>query len=187
MKNNSITALSHLLLSANITNLDVVIDATMGNGYDTAFLAQNSKFVYAFDIQKSALDATKIKLDKLRLTNVSLILDSHENIKDYVKDFKGVLYNLGYLPHSDKKITTTSKTTINSLIKTLPLLRKSCFILLVVYPKHKEGYLESLALDELLATLDAKVYKILKISLPFQDNRPPYIIFIQKEKDEALV
>lgn len=182
MKNNSITDIAHLLIKANTNKSDVLVDATMGNGYDTVFLAQIAKFVYAFDIQEKALVETRAKLDKLKLFNTSLILKSHENILDYVTNFKGIIYNLGYLPNGDKSITTTSKTTINSITKVLPILNASSFILLTVYPKHKQGQLESIALSNFLETVDPRVYKIMKINLPFQDNYPPYILFIQKKQ-----
>ena len=41
---------------------DTVVDATMGNGHDTLFLAEQvgaEGRVYAFDIQESALESTR--------------------------------------------------------------------------------------------------------------------------------
>lgn len=56
---------SHELLREVVVTGDYVVDATMGNGHDTLFLAQlvgeNGK-VDAFDIQEAALLATKEKL-----------------------------------------------------------------------------------------------------------------------------
>ncbi len=46
---------------------DFVIDATMGNGHDTAFLAElvgPSGEVFAFDIQKEALINTEQKVNR---------------------------------------------------------------------------------------------------------------------------
>ena len=40
---------------------DIVVDATMGNGYDTKYLAEKvgeEGFVYSFDIQETALKST---------------------------------------------------------------------------------------------------------------------------------
>ena len=44
--------MAHQFLAEVITKEDVVVDATMGNGHDTAFLAQLAGQVYAFDIQE---------------------------------------------------------------------------------------------------------------------------------------
>ncbi len=38
------------------------MDATMGNGHDTLFLAKLAKQVYAFDIQEQALEKTQERL-----------------------------------------------------------------------------------------------------------------------------
>ena len=46
--------MAHAFLSEVITKEDIVVDATMGNGHDTLFLAQLAKKVYAFDIQEQA-------------------------------------------------------------------------------------------------------------------------------------
>ena len=50
--------MAHQFLAEVITKEDVVVDATMGNGHDTAFLAQLAGQVYAFDIQEQAWPAS---------------------------------------------------------------------------------------------------------------------------------
>ena len=52
------------------------VDFTMGNGHDTVFLADYCSYVYAFDIQKEALEKTKQLLKEKN--NVQLILDGHQ-------------------------------------------------------------------------------------------------------------
>ena len=59
--------MAHQFLAEVITKEDVVVDATMGNGHDTAFLAQLAGQVYAFDIQEQALVNTQERLEKLGL------------------------------------------------------------------------------------------------------------------------
>ena len=51
--------MAHDFLAQVITKDDVVVDATMGNGHDTLFLAKLAKQVYAFDIQEQALEKKK--------------------------------------------------------------------------------------------------------------------------------
>ncbi len=185
MKNNLILETAHLLLKNNIESNDVIIDATMGNGNDTIFLAEHAKFVYAFDIQKQAIIETQKKLDQHQIKNVQLILDSHENFNKYITKFKGVVFNLGYLPKGDKSITTKKEVTIRTIKLMLPLLDAKGFILIVVYPGHPEGNFESIALTSYFSELNPLLYKLLKVDLPFQDNQPPYIYMIIKIKDES--
>ena len=47
--------MAHDFLAEVVTKEDIVVDATMGNGHDTLFLAKLAKQVYAFDIQEQAL------------------------------------------------------------------------------------------------------------------------------------
>ena len=47
--------MAHAFLAEVVTKEDVVVDATMGNGHDTLFLAKLVKQVYAFDIQEQAV------------------------------------------------------------------------------------------------------------------------------------
>lgn len=182
MKNSQILDIAHLLIKADLTKDDICIDMTMGNGYDTLFLAQNSKFVYAFDIQKQAIFQTENLLKKHGVTNVKCILDSHENILNYVKDFKAVIYNLGYMPSGDKTITTTYQSTLKSLNIVLEHLDEEGMVNIVVYLGHKEGEDESKYLDAYLKSLNPYQFKILKTYLPYQDNKPPYLITIYKTK-----
>ncbi len=185
MKNNLILETAHLLLSQVIGSDDIVIDATMGNGHDTLFLAQHAKHVYAFDIQEKALRETQKKIESEQLTNITLIHDSHEHFSNYLSTFKGAIFNLGYLPNGDKKITTQPKTTIKTIDFMLKALHPSGFIQVVVYRGHEAGEQESVALTVYLKTLDTNYYKVLKVDLPFQDNLPPYIYMVYKAKDES--
>ena len=66
---------AHYLLKEKITSSDICLDMTLGNGNDTLFLLKYAKFVYAFDIQKEALENSYKKL--LKYNNYKLILDSH--------------------------------------------------------------------------------------------------------------
>ncbi len=100
---------------------DTAIDATVGNGYDTLFLAQQvglSGRVYGFDVQASGIFRAKEKLADAGLQDaVTLFQMSHENLaavlqSNKVSSVKSVMFNLGYLPSSDKSIQTLPETTI---------------------------------------------------------------------------
>ena len=88
MKLDRVIPFAHQLLGKAVSNGEIAIDATMGNGHDTVFLAtlvgDNGK-VFSFDIQKDALHATKEKLTSQKLQDiVSLHLCGHEHIIETV-------------------------------------------------------------------------------------------------------
>lgn len=187
MKNMFVNAvgISKQICQSKVNQGDIVIDATMGNGNDTAFLlelvGENGK-VYAFDIQEQALVNTRKRLENLNFENrVELIYSGHENIDCYVKEkVKLIIYNLGYLPRGDHEITTSSTTTIKSIKKGLSLLENSGIILLVVYPGHENGTKEKLAIEEFSKQLDQKQFSVVNINFTNQINNPPEIICIEK-------
>jgi methylase of polypeptide subunit release factors len=183
MKKSYILETAHLLLSSLISKKDVVVDATMGNGHDTVYLAGLAQHVYAFDIQEKALYETQKKVNEQELKNVSLILDSHQYILNHVNEFKGVIFNLGYLPNGNKEITTKSDVTLETLHLLIPHMKISDFIMLVIYIGHPQGFIESKAIEAYLKTLDNSTYKILRVDMPYQNNQPPYINLITKIKD----
>ena len=138
----------------------VAVDFTMGNGHDTLWLSQNvgaDGKVYAFDIQQQALDSTSRLLAENGAENVTLILDSHANVKNYVHEPICVgMFNLGYLPGGDKSITTKHESSIAAIIAGTELLAPDGALLIAVYPGHAEGTIEGNAVRELLSSYDRK-------------------------------
>jgi len=163
---------------------DVVIDATCGNGNDTLKLCKKvgtQGKVYAFDIQKKALDETRKKLCENGMTNIRLILDCHSNIDEYVKeDVKAVIFNLGYLPGSDHSICTKAKTTINAIEKSLDLLSDEGFICVTLYYGKNSGTAEKDAVMEYFKNIDYKKYTVLIYDFYNRPNNPPLTAVITK-------
>lgn len=163
----------------NVKEDDYAIDATLGNGYDTLFLASILKKgqVISFDIQKRAINNSKKLLQDSK--NVTLIWDSHENINKLklVKKPKVILFNLGYLPGGDKLITTKAKTTIKALQASLQVLEDNGLLLVVIYPGHKEGKKEE---KEIIKWLNKE-----KINYEIKRNTlkeiAPFLIEIRKD------
>jgi hypothetical protein len=183
MKKNVLLEQAHEILRGLIQKNDIMVDATMGNGHDTLLLSSLAKEVYAFDIQEQALVKTKEKVGTL--PHVHLILDSFEHIHDYVKNYRGVIFNLGYLPQGDTSITTMHDVTIRTLTMISSHLVKDGFIQIVVYPGHPEGKVESDAIQQWLKTLNPHHFQITETSFYHQDNDPPYMMMIYKTKDEG--
>lgn len=130
-------------------------DFTMSNGNDTLWLSQMMKDkgkVYAFDVQLQALVNTCARLKNADVHNCTLILDSHSNLKSYVKDPLCVgMFNLGYLPGGNKLRTTLRPTTKKAVVDAMDLLCPDGALLVAVYPGHEEGRLEGGMLRALLS------------------------------------
>lgn len=142
---------------------DTVADFTMGNGHDTLFFSKivgESGHVYAFDIQPAALESTKKRLTENNAhENYTLICDSHHNAKKYIDcKIKAGMFNLGYLPGSDKSITTKRETTLAAIDAAIELMDRDAILLIAVYPGHEEGEIEGELINEKLSTLDRKQY-----------------------------
>ena len=167
------------VISKRIKNSDICVDATCGRGNDTLFLAKTSKKVYAFDIQKEAINASKELLKDFE--NVIFINDSHENVFEYVtEDINIAMFNLGYLPKGDKSITTKSSSTINSIDAILKRLAVNGIVSVVCYPGHQEGYIESKELLEYLREINQKDYDIIRYDFINQINNPPFALIIER-------
>ena len=170
---------SHYLLKKHLTKSDVVIDMTVGNGHDTLFLVQISKFVYGFDIQKDAC----VKADGLLkgYQNFKIINDSHIFFDKYIKDeIAGVIFNLGYLPGGDKNIHTDATTVLKTLKKILHILKINGICIIVFYPGHKSGFEEASIIQKYLQSLNQKEFAVLKYEFINQINNPPFLIAIKK-------
>lgn len=160
-------------------NNNIGIDFTMGNGNDTLYLSEHCNYVYSFDIQQIALDNTKfLTKDK---ENITLILDDHANFDKYVTNFDVGIFNLGYLPNGDHNITTTSKTTIDTIDKALTYLNKKGQLFIVVYIGHDSGKQESEVINEYVAKLNHKVFNVALFRM-LNKNQAPYVIHIEKNQ-----
>ncbi|MGM0445204.1 MAG: class I SAM-dependent methyltransferase [Bacillota bacterium] len=181
---------SHWIIDNYLDNNKVLVDATCGNGYDTLFLSkkldQNGK-IYTFDIQKTAIENTKEKLKDKDL-KIEYINDGHEKIDKYIDEkINCIIYNLGYLPGSNKDIITKKETTIKSLQKSLKLLAINGLIVLVIYSEHEGGEKEKNAVLEFAANLDHKNYNVLHYHFINQKMNPSEVVVIKKrgDKDET--
>ena len=118
----------------------VAVDMTMGNGNDTFFLASKVKEVFAFDIQKEAIEHTMQRC--ALFNNIHYILDDHANIRKYVNNADIVLFNLGYLPYSDKPIITKCDSTIKAIKEAYDILKTGGYMSIIIYRGHKGGLYE---------------------------------------------
>ncbi len=174
--------LSHDFLAEVLDESSVAVDATMGNGHDTVFLAGLAKQVYAFDVQEQALQKTQDRLDQAGLTNVELILDGHEHLGDYVTEpVAAGIFNLGYLPAADKTVITQAQTTLSAIDQLLARLVSGGRIALMVYYGHPGGEGEKEAVLAHLSALDQQFFTVMTYGPINQINTPPFLIMIEKK------
>ena len=162
----------------------IAVDATVGKGKDTLKLLKavgDEGFVYGFDLQKEALDAANKLLRDYK--NYKLFLESHENL-DKLEKFDLVIYNLGYLPGSDKKITTLRDSTITSLRKATENISDGGIIIVVSYLGHENSFEERVGLEDFLKNLDQKIFKVEKREFYNQKNNPPIVYLIEKKVEK---
>lgn len=181
---DTVLTFSKKLLKEKIDKNSIVVDATAGNGNDTLFLTKTSaKKIFAFDIQKKAIENTKKLLtDNNIKSNYELILDSHINFDNYIKDeITAVIFNLGYLPKGDHNITTMAETSLATVIKFLNQLQQKGIIVIVVYWGHDEGKKEKDILLQELSKINQKDAEVLIYQFVNQKNNAPFVIAIEKK------
>ncbi len=171
------------LLLPHVKKGGTAVDFTMGNGHDTLWLSEavgDGGHVFAFDVQERAMENTARRLDENGRKNCTLILDSHENVQKYVNEkICAGMFNLGYLPGSDKKITTMRRSTMAAVSAAIGLLDTDGGLLIAVYPGHEEGTLEGEMLDRYFAGLDRKEICVSKLKIV---NSPSSPFFFLAEK-----
>lgn len=187
MKLERVLQFAQTLLKDTITEGEIAVDATAGNGHDTLFLAQlvgDDGFVYAFDVQKQAVDATLHRLLDHALEHRALVMHTgHENIAKHItKPVAGAIFNLGYLPGGDHTIVTQSNTTVTAIDSLLKLLKVGGMIVLVVYHGHEGGKEERDEVIRFVSDLPQKNVHVLRYEFINQKNDPPFIIALEKVK-----
>ncbi|WP_285769008.1 class I SAM-dependent methyltransferase [Peribacillus sp. SI8-4] len=189
MKLDRILPFARLLLEKAVHPGDIAVDGTMGNGFDTAFLAnltgENGQ-VYSFDIQKEALENTRAKLvNEGLIKQCTLIHAGHELLSTYIKPehagkITGAIFNLGYLPGGDKSIITQAETTKTAIEQLFNHLAPEGIIILVIYHGHPGGSQERDALMDYVQSFPQEKAHILKYGFINQANHPPFIVAIEK-------
>lgn len=177
---DKIIPFSHKKISEFITKNDIALDMTMGNGNDTLFLSSLAKHVYAFDIQEMAVKNTTTLLNNNKVSNVTLIHDTHANFMSYIKrPIKCAVFNLGYLPGGDKKVTTNHVEVVKTIDDLLLQLDSDGIIVITVYPGFKQGEIESEYVLKYAKSLSSRDYNVLRYDF-INKNKSPYNIFIEK-------
>lgn len=197
--------MAHALWRAVARKGDLAVDATAGNGWDTAALAElvlgdkkageDPGLVLAFDVQRNALTSTRRRVDEQfdeeKASRVRLVLDSHANLGEYVAEVssqKGVgvaCFNLGYLPgaDSDKTVATRTESTVRAVRAAVASLRPGGVLTVVGYVGHEGGAEETEAVEALTRTLDPRAFTATTHLVVNRENCPRLIVVHRKEDD----
>ena len=178
-------ALSHLFLRERVRSGDTVLDATCGNGNDTLLLAQlvgESGRVWAFDIQREALDNTACLLDSAGCRGrVELLAAGHERIAELVTaPLRAVVFNLGYLPGGDKGCVTRPGTTVAALEQAVELLLPGGYLLVVVYTGHPGAAEEEAAVLSWASGLSPDSFDVWRHRQLNRTPTAPYLVMVGK-------
>ena len=172
-------------ISDHITEGSIVLDLTSGNGHDSLYLAKKvgeQGKLYAIDIQKKAIQATKELLSAENcLGQTRFILSCHTKFPDNIpRKVKGkanaIMLNLGYLPKGDHQITTKPETTIETISYAYDWLDPEGVMTIIAYRGHSGGQRENLAVSKLIS--DQKWY--CEVELGNEKDTSPILYMIRK-------
>ena len=201
MQRISLVNVAHNLIKDVLYPGDIAIDATVGNGHDTLFLVDQvspSGKVFGFDIQQAAIDSTWAKVDsccraaentfgnaRLQPECLTLIQASHADMAEkipmqYHGNIRASMFNLGYLPGSDKSIITHTDSTIRALNIASRILSSNGIITVMAYPGHKGGGLETDQVKNWCNHLDEDRFEINIVYSSENKDSAPRLFVIHK-------
>lgn len=146
----------------------LAVDATLGNGRDAellAGLAGPEGRVYCFDVQEPAIRRARARLAGAGLLDrVEIFHAGHETLADLLPALslgrvRAATFNLGFLPGSDRRVTTRPGTTLAALTALVPFMAPGGVVSVAVYTGHPGGLEEGEAVAAWCATLDPAVWR----------------------------
>ena len=156
---------AHYYIQEVLSYGDVAVDATVGNGFDTLFLARcvgKEGLVIGFDVQLEALAKTQQKITSEM--KVELHHCGHETMETFLSTpIKACMFNLGYLPYADKSIVTQPESTLKAIKTALWHLAPKGRISIMVYVGHAGGKAEADAILSFVNQLNPQEIQVLKM------------------------
>ena len=187
----------------------VIVDATCGNGHDTAYLyirASGEAVLHYIDIQDIALRHTEERLhriarespgekveDGLRIPYdeahsvgrpvLRAHLASHDDVLARIVEETGridlLVFNLGYLPGASRDIMTRVETVTAALEHVLAHPERIGLVTIVTYPGTERGLAEQEVLEAFLAGVSQKDFDVSVWKPLNQVNRPPQLYVVR--------
>ena len=155
-------------LAAHLPHPKLCIDATCGNGGDTAFLCRlvgPEGRVLGFDIQPEAIASTRKHLEQLGVpaSRYELHCQSHADLLQVVQPgtADAVMFNFGWLPGADHAVFSTAQSSIPALQAALEAVRPGGVVSAILYSGQVIGTDEKQTVLEYLRALPLKSFTVL--------------------------
>ena len=175
-----------------------LVDGTCGNGRDTLFLAQTLRDapslshipLLSFDIQAEALaNAKQLLADHALAGYATFIHQGHERIAAHVPQGAGILvamYNLGFLPGSDKTVVTQAHTSIASFDAVAGLMPAGGLLSVHAYGGHAGGLEELAATDAWFRALPSRNWRVLRHEICNKPRNPEVLYLAERLAKNAV-
>lgn len=192
MQRISLLDTAHAIVREHLKPGGTAIDATMGNGHDTVFLAQcvgEQGRIFGFDIQFQALANTRQRLQLLGLENRAILFHaSHAEMRQCLPAntaglVQAIMFNLGYLPGTDKTIITQTQSTLAGLNAACCLLAEYGVITVLAYPGHPGGGHEMQGLADWSLQLNRRVFQFEIIQSKHHQDKAPQLFVLRKQSN----
>ena len=160
---DSLVARAQAAVAARLAAGDLALDATVGRGGDTLFLARAvgpGGHVHGFDRQADALTLARRHLQQAGLADrVSLWQVDHARLAEVLPAaargrIRAAMFNLGYLPGGDRGLVTRADSTLAALGALGDWLSADGVVSVIAYTGHPGGLEEAEALADWSAGLD---------------------------------
>ena len=179
----------------------MAVDATCGNGHDACFLARHmaacagdhAYSVLSFDIQQAALDSARVlagELPEEQRGRLFFLRQSHDRLTEALHEHQAeflasgvrarlavVMYNLGFLPRSDKRVTTMKDTTLASLEQAAAALAPDGLLCVHAYGGHPGGLEELEAVEAWCSGLPFADWLVMRYAA-CNKPRNPEVLFL---------
>ena len=175
-------------LAARLVHPRLCVDATCGNGGDTAFLCRLTGpegRVLGFDIQPEAIASTRARLEQAGVPagQYALHCDSHAHLLQYVQPgtADAVMFNFGWLPGADHAVFSTADSSIPALEAALQAVRPGGVVSAILYSGAVIGTDEKQAVLAWLRALPLKDFTVLVCDFANWAETAPLPCFILKK------
>lgn len=172
-------------LTSRLAEPKLLVDATCGNGGDTAFLcrlAGKEGRVLGFDIQPEAIASTERNLAAKGLS-AELHCDSHANLLQYVAPgtADAVMFNFGWLPGADHNVFSHASSSIPALEAALDALRPGGVLSAILYSGRVIGSDEKTEILNWMRTLPLSRCTVLVCGFANWAETAPLPCFVLKK------
>lgn len=183
----SAVRLTHEFLASRLAPGGFYIDATCGNGHDTAFLcrlAGPAGKVLALDVQPQAVAATRARLEKEGLASIARVIQAdHARLGEFAAPASAdcVVFNFGYLPGANHALFTTPASSLPALQAALGILKPGGVLAACLYSGGPNGDGEKRAVEGFFAALPLTQYTVLACRFANWADTAPLPCFVLKK------